>query len=137
MDFGKWGQNMFKWRKQMKKKKICKNFFRCGKFTFYMSKSFQIWDHLFSLSTFPQGFQNLKKLSHWSWGSGDKIPLQGVRNANTKKILLIKAKFAKNIFFCAAILQIWDHFFPLLFPKDFISLKNLGIRLQEIGAKRR
>ena len=30
-----------------------------------------------------------------------------------------------------------DHFFPLLFPKDFESLKILDIRLREVGAKRR
>ena len=30
----------------------------------------------------------------------------------------------------------WDHFFPLLFPKDSESLKILDIRLREVGAKR-
>ena len=33
--------------------------------------------------------------------------------------------------------QIWDHLFPLLFPKDSKSLKNLDIQLREMGAKRR
>ena len=33
--------------------------------------------------------------------------------------------------------QMWDHFFPLLFPKDSKSLKILDNRLQEVGAKRR
>ena len=33
--------------------------------------------------------------------------------------------------------QIWDHFFPLLFPKDSESLNILDIRLQKVGAKRR
>ena len=32
--------------------------------------------------------------------------------------------------------HIWDHFFPLLFPKDSESLKILDIRLREVGAKR-
>ena len=32
--------------------------------------------------------------------------------------------------------QIWDHFFPLLFPKDSESLKILDIRLQEVGGKK-
>jgi hypothetical protein len=32
--------------------------------------------------------------------------------------------------------QMLDHFFPLLFPKDSESLKILDIRLQEVGAKR-
>ena len=30
----------------------------------------------------------------------------------------------------------WDHFLPLLFPKDSESLKILDIRLREVGAKR-
>ena len=30
----------------------------------------------------------------------------------------------------------WDHFFPLLFPKDSESLKIFDIRLWEVGAKR-
>ena len=33
--------------------------------------------------------------------------------------------------------QIWDHFFLLLFPKDSESLKFLDIGLQKMGAKRR
>ena len=32
--------------------------------------------------------------------------------------------------------QIWDHFFPLLFPKNSESLTILDIQLQEVGAKR-
>ena len=32
--------------------------------------------------------------------------------------------------------QMLDHFFPLLFPKDSESLKILHIRLREVGAKR-
>ena len=32
--------------------------------------------------------------------------------------------------------HIWDHFFPLLFPKDSESLKILDIQLWEVGAKR-
>ena len=33
--------------------------------------------------------------------------------------------------------QIWEHFFPILFPKDSESLKILDIWLREVGAKRR
>ena len=33
--------------------------------------------------------------------------------------------------------QIWDHFLPFLFPKNFESLKSLDIWLWEVGAKRR
>jgi hypothetical protein len=32
--------------------------------------------------------------------------------------------------------QMLDHFFPLLFHKDFESLQILDIRLREVGAKR-
>ena len=32
--------------------------------------------------------------------------------------------------------QIWDHFFPLLFPKDSENPKSLDIGLWEVGAKR-
>merc|ERR1712105_502742 len=32
--------------------------------------------------------------------------------------------------------QMLDHFFPLLFPRDSESLKILAIRLREVGAKR-
>jgi hypothetical protein len=32
--------------------------------------------------------------------------------------------------------QMLDHFFPILFPKDSKSLKILDIRLREVGAKR-
>ena len=31
--------------------------------------------------------------------------------------------------------QMWDHFFPLLFPKDSKNQKFLDIRLQEVGQK--
>ena len=55
------------------------------------------------------------------------------------------AKLAKNKLFLRSDfrplpnknVQIWDHFFPLLFPKDSESLKILDIRLREVGAKRR
>ena len=33
--------------------------------------------------------------------------------------------------------QIWDNFFPLLFPKDFKFKRILDIQLQEVGATRR
>ena len=34
-------------------------------------------------------------------------------------------------------IQMLDHFFPLLFPKDSESLQLLDIRLREVGAKKR
>ena len=51
----------------------------------------------------------------------------------------------KSNFFCAAILhplwakvatQIWDRFFPLVFPKDSENLESLDIGLWEVEAKR-
>ena len=73
-------------------------------------------------------------------------------NANssndTKKILLITSwsllynlliLFSCGDFtpFISQKFQMWDHFFPLLLPNDSKSLKNLDIRLWEVGAKRR
>ena len=37
--------------------------------------------------------------------------------------------------FISKSFQIWDHFFPLPFPKESESLKMLDIQLQEVGAK--
>ena len=52
---------------------------------------------------------------------------------SAKKTLFLRGDFRplpnKNI-------QMLDQFFPLLFPKDFESLKILDIRLWEVGAKR-
>ena len=54
-----------------------------------------------------------------------------------------KAKLAKKklrLFYTllwSKSLEIWDHFFPLLFPKDSENLKSLDIGLWEVGAKRR
>ena len=57
-----------------------------------------------------------------------------------------KAKFAKiNTFFLRGNFtrtlyeqnfQIWDHFFPFLFPKDSEYQKSLDIGLREVGAKK-
>ena len=38
--------------------------------------------------------------------------------------------------FMSKSFQIWDHFFPLLFPKNSKPLKFLDIQLWEVGAKR-
>ena len=58
--------------------------------------------------------------------------------------MFCKGESAKNNFCCAVILdhfqakqfQTWDHFFPLLIPKDSKSLISLQSVLQEVGAKR-
>ena len=59
--------------------------------------------------------------------------------------MFCKVKSAKKNFFFRGDfwqfsntnIQIWDHFFPLLFPKDSESLKILYIRLRKVGGKRR
>ena len=56
----------------------------------------------------------------------------------------MREKIHKKNFFCqgdftpfmSKSLQIWDHFFPLLFSMDSENLKHLDIGLQEVGAKR-
>ena len=58
--------------------------------------------------------------------------------------MFCKAKSAQKNFFLLGNfrpllnynVQMLDHFFPLLFPKDSESLKILDIRLREVGAKR-
>jgi hypothetical protein len=53
---------------------------------------------------------------------------------SAKKNFLLRCDFRpfpnKNV-------QMLNHFFPLLFPKDSESLKIFDIRLREVGAKRR
>ena len=59
--------------------------------------------------------------------------------------MFCKAKSAKNNFFLRGDfrplpnknVQRWDHFFPLLSPKDSENLKSLDIGLQEMGTKKR
>ena len=57
-----------------------------------------------------------------------------VRQNQSKNNLFLRRDFRplpnKNV-------PIWDHFYPLLFPKDSESLKILDIGLREVGAKRR
>ena len=65
-------------------------------------------------------------------------------STDTKKILLIRQNSPKNTIFLHCnftpfmrkSLQIWDHLFLLLFPKDSENLKSLVIGLWELGAKR-
>ena len=79
------GKKTFKRSEQMKK--ICKkNLFRSGNFTPFMSNSFQIGDHFFSL-LFPKYSEDLKSLDIGLLEVGAKRRLNGVRNINTKKNL--------------------------------------------------
>ena len=56
-----------------------------------------------------------------------------VRQNQPKNKLFLRGDFRplpnKNV-------QMWDHLFSLLFPKDSESLKILDIRLRKVGAKR-
>ena len=91
--------------------------------------------------------QNAKTQKHLEMCQNKQYTLQPeVSNpaGSVVSTMFLKEKSAKKtIFFCAAILdnfqnknvEIWDHFFPLLFPKDSESLKILDIRLWEVGAK--
>ena len=87
--------------------------------------------------TFPQGFRISKDIGHPTSGSGGKKTVKRYLKSEKKK------SEKKNLF-CGAILDnflnknfhIWDHFFPLLFPKDSESLKILDIQLWEVGEKR-
>ena len=122
-----------KWRRKNVKKLFCH-----GDITPFMRKSFKIRDHFFSWF-FPKDSKILKCLDIGFREVGAKILLNGVRNTDTKKILLSKAKFAQNLYFLRNNLtpfksksfQIWDHFFPLFSPKDSKSLNVLDIRLWE------
>ena len=94
--------------------------------------------------TFPQGFLKSKKFEYWTSGSGVKIPLNGVRNADTKKVLLSKAKFAQKQFFCcAAILHplleklfISETTFFITFPQGFWISENFGHPTLGSGGKK-
>ena len=65
-------------------------------------------------------------------------------STDTKKIVLCKAIFTqkqkkwRSYFtpFISKSFQIWDYFFPLLFPKGSESLKFVDIRLWEVGTKK-
>ena len=96
-----------------------------GNFTPFMSKSFQIWDHLFHL-IFPNNSENLKSLDIGRQAVGAKRRLNKVNKWRRRK------KRKKKNFFCCSdftplmgnSFQIWDHFFPLLSPMDSKSIKS-------------
>ena len=106
-----------------------KPFFLRGNFTPFLSKSFRMWDHFFSL-LFSKDYENLKSY---------KI---GVREVGAKKHLNKVNKWKnqkKNLFFCrgnftpfmSKSFQLWDHLFSILFPKDSEYIKSLDIELRE------
>ena len=109
-------------RQSLPKKKL----FLRGDFKPFMSKRFQIWDHFFPL-LFPKDSESLKILDIRLQEVGANRRLNGVNKwKNTKKNFLRRGKS----------FQIWDHFFPLLFPKNSEYQTFLDICLREVGAKR-
>ena len=109
-------------------------FFLRGDFIQLSNNNVHFWDHFFPL-LFPKDSESLKILDLRLREVGAKRPLNG-----TSKVKKVKKKnfFLRGDFrqFLNNNVYIWDHFFPLLFPKDSESLKILDIRLQEVGAKR-
>ena len=75
--------------------------------------------------------------------TGDKASLTNADGStDTKKIRLIRDNSPEIIFlradftpFIHKSFQIWEPFFPLLFPKDSKNLKSLNNKLREVGAK--
>ena len=91
-------------------------------------------DHFFPL-LFPKNSESLKILDIQLREVEAKRPLNGTSKVKKKwekkKTFLLRGDFRQ---FSNKNVLIWDHFFPLLFPKDSESLKILDI--QEVGAKR-
>ena len=91
-------------------------------------------DHFLPL-LFPQGFRISKHIGHPTSGSGDKRTVK--RYLKSEKVIL------KNIFLRGNFrqlsnknIQMLDHFFQLLFPKESESLKIFDIQFREVGSKR-
>ena len=112
-----------KWKKSFKN-----FFFRRSDFTPFMRQVFKSETtsfHYFS----PKDSENLKSLDIGLREVGVKRRLNGVNKWRRKKY--VNKLFCRCDFtpFMNRSFQIWDHFFPLLFPKDYESLKSLHIRL--------
>ena len=94
----------------------------------------------------------LDKINLWSqkYRETKHLSTDADSSTDTKKILLRrqvspppKKKKEKRKKMCCDFtpfmsksFQIWDNFFPLVFPKDSKNLKRLDIGLQDVGAKR-
>ena len=92
-----------------------------------------MWDRFFLL-LFPNDSGNLKLLDIGLQEVGGKKRLNRVKKLKKS----VKNFFGRGNFtpFLRKSFQIWDLFFPLLFPKDSESLKMLDIRLWEVGGKK-
>ena len=89
---------------------------------------------------FPLLFpKNTKFLEIWLREVGAKRRLDGPSKVNKYKNLFKKSCFRRSDFkpFLSKNVQIWNQFFPLLFPKKTKSLNFLEIWLWEVRAKRR
>ena len=76
-------------------KKICKKLFLLRRFhTLFEQKLSNLRSFLSSI--FPKDKENQKSLDIELMEVGRKVPLNGVRNTNTKKILLRETKFAQK-----------------------------------------
>ena len=91
-------------------------------------------DHFLPL-LFPKDSESLKILDIRLLEVGAKRPLNGTSKVKKvkKKNLFLRGNFRQ---FSHKNVHIGDHFIPLLFPKNFESLKILDIQLREVGANR-
>ena len=94
-------------------------------------------DHFFPL-LFPKDSESLKTFDIRLREVGAKRPLNGTSKVNVRQNQQKKKKKMRGEFrpLPNKNVQMLDHFFPLLFPKDSESLKIFDIRLWELGAKR-
>ena len=99
-------------------------FFVRGNFKPILSICFQILDHFFLLFL-PKDSNFFWILDLGKWGKKDRL----TECTNEKKI-----NFFCTLFFSKSF-QIWDHYYPLLFPQYSKNLKRFHIGHQEVGAK--
>ena len=81
--------------------------------------------------TFPQGFWIFKIFGHPILGSGGKKTLKWY--LKSEHFLKIRYDFRT---FSSKNAQIWDHFFPLLFPQGFWISEVVGHLTSESGGKK-
>ena len=125
------------------KKKICQKLYFPRQFYTLYEKIFQIWDHYFPL-LFPMDSKNLKFLNIWLWEIGAKVPLNRVRNTDTKKSCSVRQNSPKNkLYLCGDFtpfisksFQMWDDFLPLLYPQGFRISKSFGLPILGSGGKK-
>ena len=84
--------------------------------------------------TFLQGFwKSEKKNGHLTlWGGGQKTSKRSEQMTQSVKRFFGRGDFTP---FLSKNVKIWDHFIPLLFPKDSEYSKSLDIGLPEMGEK--